>query len=74
MKEASQRLQALKDQAKKAYRAKALELHPDKNGGDPKKTEKFKLISDFMRQLDGLRCVSRPKPQPKRIVVRLSIG
>jgi len=30
---------------KRRYRELALELHPDRNGGDPKKTERFQQVS-----------------------------
>ena len=34
------------DDIKKAYRKLSLELHPDRNGGDIEKSNKFKQISD----------------------------
>jgi len=34
------------DEIKSAYRKLARQLHPDRTNGDPKKTERFKLVND----------------------------
>jgi molecular chaperone DnaJ len=38
--------EATPEEIKKAYRKKALESHPDRNPGDPKAEQQFKLISE----------------------------
>ncbi len=38
--------EASQEEIKKAYRKKALESHPDRNPGDPKAEQQFKLISE----------------------------
>jgi len=38
--------EATSEEIKKAYRKKALESHPDRNPGDPKAEQQFKLISE----------------------------
>lgn len=43
--------EATPEEIKKAYRKKALESHPDRNPGDPKAEQQFKLISEAYEAL-----------------------
>lgn len=60
--EASQRLESLKDRFKVAFRKMIPILHPDRNGGDPTKTEQFRLLLEFSAALDRLQ-VPRESPR-----------
>jgi len=59
--EAERRLADMKAHGKRLFRQRALELHPDRTGGDPEKTERFKLLSSTMEALEALRL---PAPEP----------
>ena len=58
---------------KAAYRALALERHPDRNAGDPRAAERFMLIQSayevlgnpVLRARYDLALASRPAPRPK---------
>jgi hypothetical protein len=67
------RLDAIKAEAKRRYRKLALELHPDRTGGDVDKTERFKVLAQVMDQLEKMRVgrppAPRPAPPPVRVVV-----
>ena len=67
--EARARLQGLKDRAHRERKRLALELHPDRTGGDEAKTELFKRISAVVSELENSQ-VQAPPPRPAvRIVV-----
>jgi curved DNA-binding protein CbpA len=60
-------------QVKSSYHRLALELHPDKNGGDSQATEQFKLVQEayevlsdgpLRREYDQKRQALKPKQQP----------
>lgn len=72
--EAEARLVALKDRAKKGYRAQALKLHPDLNGDDPEKVKVLVALNALMAKLDKMfvHVVPRPRPQPVVHWVRAS--
>lgn len=57
-------LDELKKIAKHRYRALAKLLHPDQNGGDPSKTEKFSFLSEVMRQIDSMEYRPLPPAPP----------
>lgn len=55
-------LAALKDRARKTYKRLALELHPDRTGNDPVKTDLFKLVGQVLADLDKLQIQPPPPP------------
>lgn len=61
--QAKQMLVQLKELAKKRYRKLALQLHPDRTGGDPEKTEMFKVVGLVLEDLNKLE-VQRPVARP----------
>lgn len=66
-------LAELQVRAKKRFKELALELHPDRTGGDPVKTEHFKHLAAAMDALDSLQVTPAghpPASQPGRVVVR----
>ena len=51
---------ASQDEMQRAYRKKCMELHPDTNGGDPVKTERFKELQNLWSHIkDGVNPVTR---------------
>jgi len=62
--EAEVRLVALKERAKKGYRAQARNLHPDLHGEDPEKVKILVALNDLMAKLDKLVVQVVPRPQP----------
>jgi len=44
----------LRSKAKRAYKQAALKLHPDVNGGDEAKTADFRLLNQFIEELDHM--------------------
>lgn len=60
------RLAELKKKVRANFRRKALELHPDQNGGDQEKTELFMLVQKTMQVVDGLE-IRRPRPRPQHV-------
>jgi hypothetical protein len=57
-------LQQLQADTKRAFKAAALELHPDRTGGDVEKAEEFKRLATFTKMVleMGVR-----KPEPRVI-------
>ena len=51
---AKELLARLKAQARKQYKKLALELHPDRTGGDPAKTERFTLLTRIFEDFNKL--------------------
>lgn len=63
-------LEQLKERVRKNYRQLAFELHPDRTGGDPEKTERFKLVGTIKDEFEKLQIQARPQmfvrpPQPQ---------
>ncbi len=58
-------LDELKTLAKSRYRKLAFELHPDRTGGDPVKTEKFTFLTQVMRQVESMEYRTAPLPRPQ---------
>ena len=55
-------LSALQAQTKRAFKAAALELHPDRTGGDIEKAEEFKRLATFTKMVLEMG-VRRPEKQ-----------
>jgi len=62
--EAQARLQALKERVNRNFRKLAFELHPDRTGNDPARTERFKALVQVKEDLDKLKLQHMPRPQP----------
>ena len=56
-------LEALQKRARARFRELALELHPDRTGGDSEKTERYKRLAMAKDQLDAL--VVQPPQSPR---------
>lgn len=54
LEEAHRQFAALKEKIKRGFNKMALELHPDRTGNDPVKTERFKLLLSLKADLDKL--------------------
>lgn len=61
---ACQRLAVLKAHVQKERKRLALELHPDRTGGDEAKTALFKRISSLVDDIEKVQ-VPRPRPRPR---------
>lgn len=61
------RLEDLKTDLKKAYRAAALRLHPDRTGNDPEKTELFKVVTRLWEEIQRLEIGPKPRPRPQPV-------
>lgn len=65
--EAGARLADMQAAIKKAWKTKALELHPDRTGDDPEKTEKFKRLNTVHEWFTAIK-LRRPTPPPQLMV------
>ncbi len=59
--DACAKLVEVKEKVRKAYRRLAFELHPDRTGNDPVKTDLFKAISKIRAEIEELE-LERPRP------------
>lgn len=50
--------------AKSRYRKLALELHPDRNGGDSAKTARFSFLAQVIREVESMEYRTPPAPPP----------
>jgi hypothetical protein len=74
-------LEALRQRTKKAYKRAVRELHPDRTGGDPEKSDLFRAVSEVYQEISGVklketsvpRC-STSRRQSARVVLRASLG
>ena len=67
--EGQRRLEEIKERVHKNYKRLAFELHPDRTGNDPAKTEHFKLVGAVKDDFDKLKLEARqvhhqPPPPP----------
>ena len=69
--EGKRRLEELKERVHKNYKRLAFELHPDRTGNDPEKTEKFKLVGAIREDFSKLQLQAQPRmmPMPMRVPV-----
>ena len=58
-------LRDLQKRAKLAYKDVVLQYHPDKTGGDPKKTEIFRHVTDVLAEISDLKYPVEPRPKVK---------
>ena len=73
--ECRRRLAELQERAKKNYKQCALELHPDRTGDDPVKTELFKLVASIWASVSKMELEPKPRPQPQmRVTVMRPMG
>jgi len=70
--QAQDMLQALKDRAKKNYKRLVFELHPDRTGNDPGKTELFKILGQVITDIEKLQ-VQPPPPPPQFVRVQVPL-
>ena len=72
-KEAETKFEEAKALAKKEFKSRALDLHPDRNGGDD---SKFKELAEMYQFLKTLKVELRPKLRapPVRQVVRVQVN
>ena len=54
-------LEVLKRRTKKAYKKLAIELHPDRTGGDKEKSQLFQLATQVLEEVDAMRVVRHPR-------------
>lgn len=70
--DAEARFSVLKEKIRVGFRRLSFELHPDRTGNDPEKTERFKQLIELKAELDKLQLpVQRPVPAAnvRRVVV-----
>jgi len=63
--QAQEKLRTMREIARKNYKRLAFELHPDRTGNDPVKTEKFKLLGQILTDFDKIEIRPAP-PMPVR--------
>lgn len=59
---ACQALDALKERVRKSFKKLVFELHPDRTGNDPVKTELFKTVTRIREDVEKLRINPPPPP------------
>lgn len=67
-------LEALKDKVRKSFKKLAFELHPDRTGNDPEKTELFKVVARIRDDVEKLtlqeaQLLPPPPPMPIPFIV-----
>ena len=65
--EGKHKLEELKERVHKNYKRLAFELHPDRTGNDPEKTERFKLIGAIREDFAKLQLQAMPQRMPMRV-------
>lgn len=73
--EGKRKLEELKERVHKNYKRLAFELHPDRTGNDPEKTERFKLVGAIREDFSKLQLQAQPRmmPMPMRVPVGVVI-
>jgi len=66
-------LDELKERIRKNYRKLAFELHPDRTGNDPEKTERFKALAQLWGQVEKMQ-LRRAPPQPPQQVIFVQVA
>ena len=61
--EASRHLGVLKERVRQNWRKLAFELHPDRTGNDPQKTERFRALLALKSKFEQM---TLPEPRPAR--------
>jgi hypothetical protein len=61
--QAQEMLRVVKERVRKNFRRLVLELHPDRTGNDPEKTEQFKVLAQIFADFNKLE-VRPPAPMP----------
>lgn len=67
--EAAVRLDALKARARKELRRLAIDLHPDRNGNDPVKTERLKALTELLSKFSAVQVKLAPAQPAMRVYV-----
>ena len=67
--EAAVRLDALKARARKELRRLAVDLHPDRNGDDPVKTERLKALTELLSKFSAVQVKLAPAQPVMRVYV-----
>lgn len=64
-------LEALKERARKNFRQLAFELHPDRTGNDPEKTERFKALAQIRDRLGKMTLRRAVAPPPQVVFIHV---
>jgi hypothetical protein len=62
-------LEELKERARKSYRKLAFELHPDRTGNDPEKTERFRTLATVYEKIEKMTLRRAPQMPPQPIII-----
>jgi hypothetical protein len=65
---AQAKLAELQERVRKNFKRLAFELHPDRTGGDPEKTDRFKALARAREEIERLR-LQHPLPVQQRVVM-----
>lgn len=66
-------LDELKERLRKNYRKLAFELHPDRTGNDPEKTERFKALAQLWGQIEKMTLRrAAPRPPPQVVIIQVT--
>jgi len=64
-------LEKLKVEAKKRYRKLALELHPDRTGGDEDKATLFRIVTEVNNQIQAITLRQKlQRPVQRRVIIQ----
>jgi hypothetical protein len=71
LEEARRCLDVLKERVRKNYKQLAFELHPDRTGNDPTKTERFMLLGSVKDEFEKLQLQQQQPQLRQQIVMRV---